>query len=131
MQAWLCETLDGAEALRWQDLPTPEPKRRRGAHRHQGRQPELPDLLIVEGKYQFKPPLPFRAGREFAGTVDAVGEGVTPPARGHAGGRHGPAPGASAPTPAWTPAACCRCRRVLRSKTARPLPSPTAPRTTR
>jgi hypothetical protein len=25
MQAWLCETLDGAEALHWRDLPTPEP----------------------------------------------------------------------------------------------------------
>jgi NADPH:quinone reductase len=31
----------------------------------------------VQGKYQFKPALPFVPGSEFAGTVDAVGEGVT------------------------------------------------------
>jgi len=37
----------------------------------------FPDLLIVHGKYQFKPPLPFVPGSEFAGTVDAVGAGVT------------------------------------------------------
>ena len=26
MHAWLCETLDGAEALQWKEWPTPEPK---------------------------------------------------------------------------------------------------------
>lgn len=76
MQAWLCETLDGADALRWQDMPMPEP--RPGEVRIAIRAASLnfPDLLIVEGKYQFKPPLPFVPGAEFAGTVDAVGEGV-------------------------------------------------------
>jgi NADPH2:quinone reductase len=37
----------------------------------------FPDLLIVEGKYQVKPTLPFVPGAEFAGLVDAVGEGVS------------------------------------------------------
>jgi NADPH2:quinone reductase len=37
----------------------------------------FPDLLIVRGQYQFKPPLPFVPGAEFSGTVDAVGAGVT------------------------------------------------------
>jgi NADPH2:quinone reductase len=36
----------------------------------------FPDLLIVQGKYQFKPPLPFVPGSEYAGVVSAVGEGV-------------------------------------------------------
>jgi len=36
-----------------------------------------PDVLIIEDKYQFKPPRPFAPGGEIAGTVEAVGEGVT------------------------------------------------------
>lgn len=37
----------------------------------------FPDLLIVQGKYQVQPPLPFTPGNEVAGVVAAVGEGVT------------------------------------------------------
>jgi NADPH2:quinone reductase len=37
----------------------------------------FPDLLIVQNKYQMKPPLPFVPGSEYAGVVEAVGEGVT------------------------------------------------------
>ena len=36
----------------------------------------FPDTLIIQGKYQFKPPLPFSPGSDFAGVVKAVGEGV-------------------------------------------------------
>lgn len=36
----------------------------------------FPDLLMTRGLYQFKPPMPFSAGGEVAGTVAAVGEGV-------------------------------------------------------
>lgn len=36
----------------------------------------FPDTLIIEGKYQFKPALPFSPGGEVAGVVKAVGEGV-------------------------------------------------------
>ena len=35
------------------------------------------DILMVQGKYQFKPPLPFSPAAEVAGSVVAVGEGVT------------------------------------------------------
>ena len=35
-----------------------------------------PDMLVVEGKYQLIPPRPFSPGKEAAGLVDAVGEGV-------------------------------------------------------
>ena len=35
------------------------------------------DLLIIENKYQVKPPLPFSPGGEFAGTVAAVGRNVS------------------------------------------------------
>lgn len=37
----------------------------------------FPDLLMTEGKYQLKPDLPFTLGMEFAGMIDAVGEGAT------------------------------------------------------
>lgn len=35
------------------------------------------DLLIIKGTYQEKPPLPFTLGMELAGTITALGEGVT------------------------------------------------------
>lgn len=37
----------------------------------------FPDVLIIQNKYQFKPQLPFTPGNELAGTVRAVGAGVT------------------------------------------------------
>ena len=37
----------------------------------------FPDVLIIENKYQVKPPLPFSPGSELAGVVKEVGEGVT------------------------------------------------------
>ncbi|MDR3482056.1 MAG: NADPH:quinone oxidoreductase family protein [Burkholderiaceae bacterium] len=37
----------------------------------------FPDVLIIQNKYQFKPELPFTPGSELAGTVRAVGEGVS------------------------------------------------------
>lgn len=77
MHAWICETLDGADALRWQELPTPEPKPGEVRVAIQAASLNFPDLLIVRGQYQFKPPLPFVPGAEFAGVVDAVGAGVT------------------------------------------------------
>jgi NADPH:quinone reductase len=36
----------------------------------------FPDVLIIQNLYQFKPPLPFSPGAEFAGVVSAVGAGV-------------------------------------------------------
>src|SRR2546423_1315963 len=36
----------------------------------------FPDTLIIQGKYQFKPPMPFAPGGEVAGVVKEVGEGV-------------------------------------------------------
>ena len=34
------------------------------------------DLLMIRGKYQHKPPLPFAPGGEVAGDIEAVGPGV-------------------------------------------------------
>jgi len=40
------------------------------------------DLLMIKGTYQERPPLPFTLGMEVAGTVAALGDGVTSPAIG-------------------------------------------------
>lgn len=77
MHAWLCETLDGVEALQWRELPTPEPKAGEVLVAIEAASLNFPDLLIVKGQYQARPPLPFVPGSEFAGTVQAVGEGVS------------------------------------------------------
>ncbi len=76
MRAWLCETPTGVAALRWQDLPTPEPGPGEVRIAVKAASLNFPDALIVENKYQFKPPLPFVPGSEFAGVVEAVGPGV-------------------------------------------------------
>jgi NADPH2:quinone reductase len=77
MHAWLCTELTGAAALRWTELPTPEPAPGEVRVAVQAASLNFPDLLVVEGKYQARPPLPFVPGAEFAGIVDAVGAGVT------------------------------------------------------
>ena len=76
MQAWLCESLDGIGAMRWQTLPTPEPAAGEVRIAIEAASLNFPDLLTVVGKYQVKPPLPFVPGSEFAGRIDAVGDGV-------------------------------------------------------
>lgn len=37
----------------------------------------FPDVLVIQNKYQFKPPLPFSPGGEVAGFVKQIGPGVT------------------------------------------------------
>lgn len=77
MHAWLCDNPIGPKALKWTELPTPEPQA--GEVRVAVRCASLnfPDLLIVQNKYQLKPPLPFVPGAEFSGVIEAVGPGVT------------------------------------------------------
>lgn len=76
MHAWFCETLDGVDALRWLEKPTPTPGPGQVCIAIRAASLNFPDLLTVKGQYQFKPPLPFVPGSEFAGLVQAVGEGV-------------------------------------------------------
>ena len=76
MKAWLCETLEGIGAMRMHELPDPEPGPGEVRIAVRAASLNFPDLLIVEGKYQFKPALPFVPGAEYSGTVEAVGDGV-------------------------------------------------------
>jgi len=77
MHAWLCENPTGVDALQWKELPTPQPQAGEVLIDIKAASLNFPDLLIVQNKYQFKPPLPFVPGSEYAGVVAAVGEGVT------------------------------------------------------
>ena len=77
MHAWLCENPTGVDALTWQELPTPAPKAGEVLIEIKAASLNFPDLLIVQNKYQMKPELPFVPGSEYAGVIEAVGEGVT------------------------------------------------------
>ncbi len=77
MHAWLCENPIGVDALTWKELPTPQPKAGEVLIEIRAASLNFPDLLIVQNKYQMKPLLPFVPGSEYAGVVQAVGEGVT------------------------------------------------------
>jgi NADPH2:quinone reductase len=77
MKAWLCETLEGVQALKLRELPTPEPKAGEVRIAVHAASVNFPDLLTVQGKYQVKPPMPFVPGSEYAGTIEAVGPGVS------------------------------------------------------
>jgi NADPH:quinone reductase len=76
MQAWLCENPVGVDALTWTDLPTPTPQPNEVLVQIKAASLNFPDLLIVQNKYQMKPALPFVPGSEYAGVIQAVGEGV-------------------------------------------------------
>ena len=77
MHAWLCENPIGVDALTWTQLPTPTPGPGQVLIQIQAASLNFPDLLIVQNKYQIKPALPFVPGSEYAGVVQALGEGVT------------------------------------------------------
>ena len=76
MHAWLCENPVGVDALTWTELPRPEPKEGEVLIEIRAASLNFPDILIVQNKYQIKPPLPFVPGAEYAGVVQAIGPGV-------------------------------------------------------
>ena len=76
MHAWLCEQTTGVQDLQWKPLTLPEPGPGQVRVAIQAASLNFPDLLIVQGKYQMKPAMPFVPGAEFAGVVEACGEGV-------------------------------------------------------
>lgn len=76
MHAWICENPTGVDALQWRELPDPEPAAGEVRVAIRAASLNFPDLLVVQGKYQFKPQTPFVPGSEYAGTVEALGEGV-------------------------------------------------------
>ncbi|PZW67134.1 NADPH:quinone reductase-like Zn-dependent oxidoreductase [Pseudomonas sp. URMO17WK12:I1] len=77
MKALLCKAFGPAETLTLEDIDSPRPKGNEVLIEVQAAGVNFPDTLIIEGKYQFKPPFPFSPGGEVAGVVAAVGDKVT------------------------------------------------------
>ena len=71
MKALLCKAFGPASSLVLEDLPSPEPKKNEVLIEVHAAGVNFPDTLIIEGKYQFKPPFPFAPGGEAAVIVAA------------------------------------------------------------
>jgi NADPH:quinone reductase-like Zn-dependent oxidoreductase len=76
VRALLSHEPGGPETLRLDELPDPEPGSGEILVRVRAAAINFPDVLIIEDKYQLKPPRPFAPGGEIAGEIEAIGEGV-------------------------------------------------------
>jgi NADPH2:quinone reductase len=82
MKAILCREYGPPSALRVESVPEPHAGPGQLLLRVEACGVNFPDTLIIEGKYQQKPPMPFIPGGEVCGVVTALGEGVSGPAPG-------------------------------------------------
>ena len=82
MKAVLCKEYGPPEKLVYEDTTRPDVGPTDVRIRVRAAGVNFPDLLIIENKYQFKPPLPFAPGGEVAGDVIEVGAEVTDFSRG-------------------------------------------------
>ena len=77
MKALLCREFAGLEQLKVEELPALVAGAGQVVVDVKFASVNFPDALMVQGKYQFKPPLPFTPGSELAGVIKSVGAGVT------------------------------------------------------
>jgi NADPH:quinone reductase len=76
MKAILCRQYGPPEALSYEELPAPAPGPGEVVVSVRAASVNFPDVLIIQNRYQVKPPLPFTPGSELAGVVKSIGEGV-------------------------------------------------------
>mgnify|MGYP002651597974 CR=1 FL=1 len=74
MKAVLCKEYGPPDSLVIEDVASPEPGEGQVRIAVKAAAVNFPDVLIIENKYQFKPPLPFSPGGEGVGVVEALGE---------------------------------------------------------
>lgn len=77
MKALLSHQPGGPDTLQLSELPDPTPGPGELLVRVRAAAINFPDVLIIEDKYQMRPPRPFAPGGEIAGDVIGLGEGVT------------------------------------------------------
>ena len=77
MKAVLCKAWGMPEALVVEDVPSPVPGPGQVLVRVRAAGVNFPDVLIIQGKYQYRPEPPFSPGAELAGNVAALGAGVS------------------------------------------------------
>ena len=79
MRAWQVHELgDPADVLRLEDIDSPSPGAGQVVVDVSACGLNFPDILMCQGKYQERPPLPFTPGLEAAGQVTVAGSGVDP-----------------------------------------------------
>jgi NADPH2:quinone reductase len=76
MKAVMCHAYGPPETLAIEDVASPAPGPGQVVVSVHAAAINFPDTLIIENRYQYKPPLPFSPGAEVAGTIKAVGSGV-------------------------------------------------------
>ena len=76
MKAVLCKQFGPPDSLVVEEVASPEPSAGEVVIAVRAASVNFPDVLIIQNKYQFKPPLPFSPGSELAGVVKEVGGGV-------------------------------------------------------
>ena len=76
MKALQCTELGGPEKLKVNDVPEPKPIQDNVVIDNKAASVNFPDVLMIQGLYQFQPELPFCPGGESSGIVSAIGEGV-------------------------------------------------------
>jgi NADPH2:quinone reductase len=76
MKAVLCKQYGPPDSLVLEELPSPHAGPGEVVVSVKAASLNFPDVLIIQNKYQFKPPLPFSPGSELAGVVKEVGDGV-------------------------------------------------------
>ncbi|MGA0594003.1 NADPH:quinone oxidoreductase family protein [Enterovirga sp. CN4-39] len=79
MRSWVVEELTEAGHMAWAELPDPVPDADGYVVRVEAAGVNFADTLMMRGRYQRKPDLPFVPGIEVAGTVVAAGSGATLP----------------------------------------------------
>ncbi len=77
MKAVLCKSHGMPDTLVVEDVPSPDLTEGQVLISVKACGVNFPDTLIIQGKYQFKPDLPFSPGGEVSGVIKAVGDGVT------------------------------------------------------
>src|SRR3954466_9403059 len=77
MKAVLCKQYGPPDTLTFEELPSPKAGAGEVVVAVKAASVNFPDVLIIQNKYQFKPPLPFSPGSELAGVVKEVGPGVS------------------------------------------------------
>src|SRR5450432_842523 len=75
MKALICENYGPPETLKIVDLPDPVPGEGQALIEVAYAGLNFFDLLVIENKYQAKPPLPFSPAAEFSGRIAALGPG--------------------------------------------------------
>src|SRR6185503_19039115 len=77
MKAVLCKAFGPPDTLVYEEVASPTPGKGEVVITVKAASVNFPDVLIIENKYQFKPPLPFSPGSELSGVIKELGEGVS------------------------------------------------------